>query len=263
MENQFAIMGDGCRIAWRFDGPDDAPVLLLSNSLGTDLSMWEPQLARWSRSYRVLRYDQRGHGASDAPGGGYSMDRLGCDVIELLDRIGLDAVHFCGLSLGGMVGQWLGIRAPQRLRRLILANTSSYMGPPSAWNSRISQVQAEGMAAVVEPSIGRWFTPGFLRTATEQVGRVSGILRKMKPVGYLGCCAAIRDMDMRRTATLISGPVLVIAGSQDSATPVEHSEHIVQSIVGATLEVTEAAHMANVELPERFGQLVGDFLNVA
>ena len=131
MEKRQLAIGDGCRLAWRFDGPVDAPVLLLSNSLGTTMEMWAPQIAVWARRFNVLRYDSRGHGDSDAPAGAYSMDRLGRDAVELLDGLGLDRVHFCGLSMGGMVGQWLAVHAPDRLDRLVLANTSAYMGPPS------------------------------------------------------------------------------------------------------------------------------------
>lgn len=255
-----ATMGDGCRIAWRMDGPTDAPVLLLSNSLGTDMGMWTPQMAAWTARFRVLRYDQRGHGASDAPTGGYSMDRLGRDVIELLDALTLETVDFCGLSLGGMTGQWLGVRAPERLRRLILANTSAFMGPPANWDARIALVLAQGMAPLAQASVDRWFTKEFADAAHDAIAPIAAMLQATRPQGYAGCCAAIRDMDMRRLTPLIAVPTLVIGGSEDPSTPPPHSEALARSISGAKLAMLKAAHLSNIELPEAFGAAVLDFL---
>lgn len=251
---------DGCAIAYRFDGPAEAPVLLLSNSLGTDMGMWAPQLDAWTRRFRVLRYDQRGHGRSGVPAGGYSMDRLGRDVIELLDGLGVDAVDFCGLSLGGMTGQWLGIRAAHRVRRLILANTSSYMGPPANWDARIAGVLKDGMAPLAGPSIERWFTPDFAARSPEAIAPIRRMLEATDPVGYAGCCAAIRDMDMRRVVSLIEAPVLVIGGARDPATPPPHSEALAGSIAGAQLTMLDAAHLSNVEQPAAFTTAARDFL---
>lgn len=262
MTMQHIFTGDGCRIAWRFDGADDAPILLLSNSLGTDMGMWEPQMAAWAQGFRVLRYDQRGHGASDAPAGGYSIDRLGRDVIELLDALQIETVDFCGLSLGGMVGQWLGIGEARRLRRLILANTSSYMGPPIAWDARIALVREQGMAPLAQASVERWFTRDFARSAPGAIAPISAMLQATDPQGYAGCCAAIRDMDMRRTVTLIDIPTLVIGGNQDLATPPPHSEALVRAIAPANLKMVEAAHLSNVEKADWFGLAVNNFLRV-
>lgn len=248
--------GDGCRIAYRFDGPDDAPVLMLSNSLGTSLDMWAPQMAAWTRDFRVLRYDQRGHGASDAPVGAYSMDRLGRDVVELLDALGLAKVHFCGLSLGGMVGQWLGVHAPDRLDRLVLANTSSWMGPPSGWDARIALVREQGMAPLAQASVERWFTPEFVAAAPDAIAPIVATLKATNPTGYTGCCAAIRDMDMRPVAGLIRRPALVIGGLRDPSTPPSHSEALAAAIPGATIKMLEAAHLANVEQPAPFADAV-------
>lgn len=258
---QYFTTGDGCRIAYRFDGPQDAPILLLSNSLGTDMGMWEPQMAAFSTHFRVLRYDQRGHGASDAPIGSYSMDRLGRDVIELLDWLSHETVHFCGLSLGGMIGQWLGIRAPERLGRLILANTSSYMGPPSAWDGRIDIVREQGMASLAQASIERWFTQSFAAKALDAIAPIATMLQATDPDGYAGCCAAIRDMDMRRIVRLIPTPTLVIGGRHDPATPPSHSETLASAIPGAKLAMLDAAHLSNVECAEIFVRIVSDFLD--
>lgn len=252
----FITTGDGCRIAYRFDGPEGAPVLLLSNSLGTDMEMWAPQLAAWTRDFRVLRYDQRGHGESDAPVGAYSMDRLGRDVIELLDGLALAKVHFCGLSLGGMVGQWLGVYAPDRLNRLVLANTSSWMGPPSGWDTRIALVRAQGMASLAQASVERWFTPEFVAAAPVAIDAIVAALKATNPAGYTGCCAAIRDMDMRPVVGLIAKPTLVIGGRRDPSTPPAHSEALAAAIIGAGLEMLEAAHLANVEQPAPFAEAV-------
>ncbi len=260
MERHLITMGDGCRIAWRLDGPEHAPVLLLSNSLGTDMTMWTPQLAAWMQHFRVLRYDQRGHGASDAPVGAYSIDRLGRDVIELLDALNLASVHFCGLSLGGMTGQWLGIREPGRLQKLVLANTSSFMGPPAGWDARIVLVREHGMASLAQASIERWFTRTFIETSADAIAAIDTVLRATSPTGYAGCCAAIRDMDMRRMVHLVTAPTLVIGGDMDPATPRPHSDALAAAIAGADLIMLSAAHLSNIEQGDAFGRAVVDFL---
>lgn len=260
MTMQKILTGDGCRIAYRFDGPEDAPILLLSNSLGTHMGMWEPQIAAWAKYFRVLRYDQRGHGLSDAPAGAYSMDRLGRDVLELLDALDIKAVNFCGLSLGGMVGQWLAIREPARVRRIVLANTSSFMGPPSTWDNRIASVLSDGMAPLAEASVARWFTDAFRIRGKDAIADIEAMLLGTLPGGYAGCCAAIRDMDMRRTVKLIESPTLVIGGTLDPATPPPHSEALAQNISGAELVMLEAAHLSNVEQPALFEEACMRFL---
>lgn len=256
----FVTLGDGCRLVYRFDGPEGAPVLLLSNSLGTRLDMWAPQMAALARRFRVLRYDSRGHGASDVPPGAYSMDRLGRDAVELLDALDLQKVDFCGLSQGGMVGQWLGVRAPQRLGKLVLANTAAYMGPPSGWQGRIAAVGQGGIAAVVEGVIARWFTPGFVTGSPEKVAPVRDMLLGTDPAGYVGCCAAIRDMDQRVTAPLVRAPTLVIAGAEDPATPPELGRWLASTIPGARCVELAAAHLSNVEQAEAFTGALLDFL---
>lgn len=252
--------GDGCQIAWRFDGPADAPVLMLSNSLGTSMDMWAPQLAAFTSRFRVLRYDSRGHGASDAPAGAYSLDRLGRDAIELLDALHLDRVAFCGLSKGGMVGQWLGVHAPERIDRLILANTSAYMGPASGWQTRIRTVLNQGMGAIAEGAIERWFTPDFRRSGGPAIAPIRAQLLATSPLGYAGCCAAIRDMDLRPIVGLIRCKTLVIGGVFDPATPVADAQALASAIPAAELAVLDAAHLSNVEQPERFIAAALDFL---
>ncbi|MWV29058.1 3-oxoadipate enol-lactonase [Aurantiacibacter rhizosphaerae] len=260
MDQSFITCGDGCQIHFRLDGANGAPILVLSNSLGTAMSMWEPQMARLRQHFRVLRYDQRGHGLSDCPRGAYSMDRLGRDVIELLDTLELDRVNFCGLSLGGMTGQWLGIRTPERFERLILANTSPYMGPPSAWDARITLVYREGLAMLAQASAERWFTPDFCKERPDKVALFQARLAGGSQTGYAGCCAAIRDMDMRPSLGLVKVPCLVIGGESDPATPREHSEALHEGIPDAALKMLPAAHLSNVEQPHAFTDAVIDFI---
>jgi len=260
MTMEHAAVGDGARIAYRWDGPEGAPVLVLSNSLGTDVGMWDPQIAALSQDFRVLRFDARGHGQSDAPAGAYSIDRLGRDVVELLDALDVAKTHFCGLSLGGMIGQWLAVRAPDRLDRLVLANTSAYMGPPANWQARIEGVLTNGVAPIAEASIARWFTPEFPDRDPAAVAPIRTMLLANNPVGYAGCCAAIRDMDQRHTAKLNTAPTLVIAGRLDPATSVADGAFLADQAANARLAVLEGAHLSNVECAEVFTSGVLEFL---
>ncbi len=260
MEQGFITTDDGCRIAYRLEGAQDRPTLMLSNSLGTTMEMWAPQMSAFAASFRVLRYDSRGHGASGAPVGAYSMDRLGRDAVEVLDALGIDNVHFCGLSMGGMVGQWLGYRATDRVNRLILCNTSASMGPPSGWQSRIGLVLEQGMDAVADAVIDRWFTPSFREREPDTVDAVCEMLRRTDPHGYAGCCAAIRDMDLRPVLPLADRAALVIAGLRDPATPPEHADIIVRLLSDATLVTLDAAHLSNIECATAFTDAVLGFV---
>ncbi len=260
MKELFITTGDGCRIAYRFDGPADKPVLLLSNSIGTDLSMWDPQIEALTKHFRVLRYDSRGHGASDVPAGPYSVDRLGRDVIELLDALKLGRVHFCGLSLGGIVGQWLGIDAPERIDRLILCNTSSYLGPTEQWNGRIASVLKADPMETAEMFLRNWFPPALLETDNPITAGIRAVLLATDPQGFAGSYAAVRDMDMRRTIKLISSPTLVIGGQYDTVTLPGHSELIAATIPGAELVMLAVVHLSNLESPDAFMNAVLEFL---
>ena len=253
--------GDGCRLAFRLDGPLNAPVLMLSNSLGTTLDMWAPQMPAFGERLRVLRYDTRGHGGSDAPAGAYSMDRLGRDVVELLDALDIPRVWFCGLSMGGMAGQWLGVRAADRLNGLILANTAAYMGSPASWQGRMATVGAHGMAALTEAVIQRWFTPGFVEGSPDAVAPVRTMLLSCRPDGYTGCCAAIRDMDQRRTVQLITVPTLLISGAHDPATPPADAALLNEAIAGSRIVSLEAAHLSNIEQAAGFTDAVLGFID--
>lgn len=265
IETGMATVGDGCAIAWRMDGPEDgagdAPVVILSNSLGTAMDMWSAQVVALAARFRVLRYDTRGHGRSDVPAGAYGLDRLGRDVLDLMDALGIARAHFCGLSLGGMTGQWLGVHAPDRFDRLVLANTAACMGPPSGWQSRIASVLENGLAGMTSAILERWFTPEFRAAAPDGIAPVREGLLATSPAGYAGCCAAIRDMDMRPVIGLIDLPTLVIAGARDPATPPADAEVLAARIAGSQLVTLDAAHLSNIEQPAAFNAALLDFLS--
>jgi 3-oxoadipate enol-lactonase len=251
--------GDGVRIAYRFDGAHDKPVLLLSNSIGTDLHMWDGQVPAFTEHFRLLRYDARGHGASDVPHGPYSLDRLGRDVLELLDALGLEHVHVLGLSLGGIVAQWVAIHAPARVDRLVLSNTAAYLGPPQTWDRPIAELlEAPDMAATAETFLHNWFPAHLL---TDEV--VEGFRRTLLATpreGVAGSWAAVRDYDLRRTASLIISPTLVVAGEHDPVTSATHGKEIATTIPGARYVELPAMHMSNVEVPAEFLGAVLGFL---
>jgi 3-oxoadipate enol-lactonase len=257
------MTGDGCRLAYRLEGPEGAPVLVLSNSIATTLRMWDRQVPELSGRFRVLRYDTRGHGASDAPAGAYSLDRLGRDVVELLDALRIEAVSFCGLSFGGLIGQWLGIHAGERIERLVLANTSPYLGPAEQWDQQINAILADpDMSAIAEVFLANWFPPHMLED-DELVGPFRQDLLAMNPQGLAGCFAAIRDADMRRTIQLIACPTLVIAGESDPVTLPQHGKTIASTIRGAELVMLPVRHLSNVERPEAFLTAVSSFVDPA
>ncbi len=237
----------GVRLHYRFDGDAGAPALVLSNSLGTDLDMWAPQLDALARQCRVLRYDTRGHGRSAVTPGPYAMETLARDVLALTDHLGIARFDFCGLSMGGMTGMWLGIHAPQRLRRLVLANTAAQIGPPESWNARIEKVASSGMASISAAVLGRWFTPAFLAREPSAVAAMQHMIEATPRAGYIACCAAVRDMDLRADIARIAAPTLVIAGTQDVATPPADGAYIAAQVAGARMIELDAGHLSNIE----------------
>lgn len=237
---------DGARLRGTRHGREGAPVAVLSNSLGTTRALWDPQVAALSDRFSILTYDTRGHGASDAPPGDYSLDRLALDVLEIMDARGVERAHFAGVSLGGMTGQVLGVRAPDRLRSLTLAATSAYMGPPENWQGRIETVRGEGMDPVADRVGDVWFSEHGHADAAVREACVKAC-RACDPGGYGGCCAAIRDMDLRGAARAIAAPTLVIAGADDPATPPPHAEYLAGTIPGAELKVFRGAHLINLD----------------
>ena len=239
------------------EGPEDAPVLVLSNSLGTAMEMWDAQAPALRERFRLLRYDTRGHGGSPAPPGPYEIGDLGRDVNHLLDRLGIERASFCGLSVGGMTGMWLAAEAPERVERLVLLCTSALLGPKSVWDERIATATEQGMATLVDGVIERWFTPAFRAENPEVVGKMARTLRETDPGGYAGCCAAIRDMDLRDRLPSVEASTLVVSGAEDPATPPEHGGLIADAIPGSRFEVVpDAAHIANVEQPEKVTELI-------
>ncbi|GGI86301.1 3-oxoadipate enol-lactonase [Saccharopolyspora subtropica] len=245
-------------VNYELTGPDDAPVVVLSNSVGTDLTLWDAQMPALAREFRVLRYDQRGHGATPAKPGPYTLQQLSGDVLALLDRLGIDRVHFAGVSLGGMTGMWLAEHAPERIDRLALICTSADLGPASRWRDRAAAVREQGTKAMVDMSLPRWFTPE-LAGRPDIVAKFGGMLATVDDEGYAACCEAIATMDLLPKLSEITAPTLLIAGAEDPATPPAHAERIAATVPGARVEVlSPAAHLANVEQPEAVNRLLLD-----
>ena len=248
----------------RLEGPEDAPVLVLANSLGTTLDMWDPQAPALRERFRLLRYDHRGHGGSSVLPGPYGIRDLGRDLLALLDRLGVEKFYFCGLSIGGMVGLWVASEVPERIERLTLCCTSAKLGPPEDWSSRAMTVRAEGIEAISGAVLERWFTPALHENQPEVIERAERMLLGTPAEGYAGCCEAIRDMDLRGRLGEISAPTLVVAGDSDEATPVDHAELIRNSVPDARLVVVEqAAHLANIERAEAVTRAILDHLEPA
>lgn len=254
------IDADGCPIHVEVEGPADAPALMLSNSLGTNLHMWDQQAGALAKEFRLIRYDRRGHGKSGVTPGPYNMERLGRDVIAVLDGLGIEKTNWCGLSMGGMVGQWLGANAPERMEKMIFSNTSCYYADKEIWNGRIKFVREKGLAAIVEGNMERWFTKGFRERSPEAIARMTQMFVATPIDGYVACCAAVRDMDHRELLPRIKPPVLIIAGEQDPATTVENAEYLRDRIPGSTIAVIDAAHISNVEQPDAYTKTMLDFL---
>jgi 3-oxoadipate enol-lactonase len=245
----------------RLDGPVDAPVLVLSDSLGARHTMWDAQAPALAERFRLLRYDHRGHGQSEVPDGPYEIADLGRDVVGLLDELGLERASVCGLSLGGMTGMWLAINHPERLDRLVLLCTSAKLGPPEMWAERARTVRAEGTGAVAEAGVGRWLTAGFRQAHPDTAEWLRAMIAATPAEGYAACCGVIERMDLTAGLPEIHAPTLVIAGAQDPATPPEHAEGIAAGIPGARLEVLgPAAHLANIEQPEAVTRLILEHL---
>lgn len=255
----FAEAPDGARIHYRLDGPQGAPPLMLSNSLGADLTMWDRQMPALG-DFRVLRWDPRGHGRSDAPAGDYTMEQLSRDALALLDALDISRTAYCGLSMGGAIGQWLALNRPGRIGALVLANTAAKFGTPDLWQARIDTALREGMAPLIPAILERWFTPEFRERDPAEVERVKAMLLATPPVGYAGCSAAIRDTDFRAVLGGITPPTLVIGGLHDPATPPEKSEELAAGIAGAELVMLDAAHLSGIERPEAFNAALTGFL---
>jgi len=245
----------------RFRGKRGSPALVFTGSLGTDLTMWEPQSELLGPRFCTLRYDIRGHGRSPVPPGPYSIADLGSDLVALMDRLGIERASLCGLSIGGMISMWVAAHAPERVDRLVLCSTSAQLGPRESWLERAAVVRADGVGAIADAVLGRWFTAGFAAARPEVIERMRGILSSTDREGYASCCEAIADMDLREDIKSISAPTLVIAGAEDPATPPEHGQLIAELIPGAHFEViSPAAHLATIERPDLTTAMILRFL---
>jgi 3-oxoadipate enol-lactonase len=250
-------------VHYTLDGPTGAPVVTFSHSLATDLSMWDRQAAALATRYRVLRYDTRGHGGTDAPAGAYSLTQLADDARGLLKALGIARTHWVGLSMGGMIGQTLALSAPETLQSVSLCDTSSRI-PAEAkplWDERITVAETKGMEPHVEPTIARWFTPKFVESRPDVVNLVRDMIRRTSPRGYAGCCHAIRALDLTDRLSAVTLPTLIIVGAQDVGTPVAASKAIQERIKGSELVVLDpASHLSNLEQPDAFTQALQKFL---
>lgn len=252
---------DGTALNVVVEGREGAPALMLSNSLGTNLHMWDDQVPEFAKHFRVIRYDRRGHGQSGVPAGPYSMERFGRDVISVLDALGVKKTNWCGLSMGGMVGQWLGANAPDRVEKLVLSNTNSFYADKAPWADRVKFVTEKGLDAMVDANMQRWFTEGFRQRAPQTIARMREMFVATKVPGYVGCCQAIAAMDFRDSNARVISPTLVIVGSQDATTPPSAGEAIAEKIKGAQIKSLDAAHISNMEQPKAYTEAVLNFLN--
>ena len=252
---------NGARLHFRLDGKPGLPLLVLGNSLGTDLFMWDRQVEPLTQRFRLLRYDVRGHGASDVVRGDATLDQLGAEVLALADHVGARQFAFCGLSLGGLIGQWLGVNAGDRVGKLVLANAAPHLPPPDGWTSRMKLARDEGMGALVELVMPRFFSQPYRDRDEPFFHSMRTSFTATSGEGYAACCAAIRDADFRTSLPRIEAPTLVISGALDAATPHEaFGAQLVAGVPGARSVILEAGHISNVEQPEAFSRALLDFL---
>lgn len=244
---------------YQIDGPDDAPVVVLSNSLGTTLTMWAPQLAALSAQYRVLRYDTHGHGATGKTGP-TDLARLGQDVIALLDHLDIPAAHFCGISMGGLTGLWLACHHPQRMLSVTVINSAARIGDESGWHARAQHVRQNGLRDIAVSAPERWFSPSFCRSAPQTVSALCQQLADSSAEGYAACCDALATADLREQISRITRPVLLIAGEYDPVTTVADARFMHQRIAGSVLAVVKASHLSTIEAPATVNAALISFL---
>jgi 3-oxoadipate enol-lactonase len=248
------------QLHYALTGEPSAPVLVLSNSLGTNFSMWDAQLPAFARQFQILRYDTRGHGQSAVPPGPYDFAQLGGDVLALLDALHIAAANFCGLSMGGMTGLWLALHAPDRFHKLVVSSASAKFGTADSWNARIAAVNQGGMPAVAAQVVQRWFTPEFQASAPDAVRATLHLLENTPPHGYAACCAALRDSDLREEISAIRTPTLVLSGDKDPVSPPADGKFLAETIPGAQFAEVPGAHLANIESPAAYTSAVLNFL---
>jgi 3-oxoadipate enol-lactonase len=249
------------KVNYALEGRSGAEVLVLSNSLGTNYSMWDEQMPQFLKTLRVLRYDTRGHGQSSVTPGPYSIEQLGKDVLGLADAVGVKHFDFCGLSMGGMIGMWLAANAPERVNKLVFCNTAAKIGTVETWNARIEAIRKDGMKPMAAAVVERWFTPAFREKERAIVARTQKMLEEANPEGYAANCAAVRDFDFRERLGEIRKTSLVISGKHDPATTPADGRFLAEHIAGARYAELNAAHLSNIEDGERFAKEVSTFLN--
>ena len=245
------------------DGDAAAPALILSNSLGTTLEMWDPQVAAFAKDHRLIRYDARGHGGSPVTPGAYSFDDLGKDVLAVLNALRIERAAFCGISMGGHTGLWLGIHAGNRFNAIAVCNSAAKIGTPQGWNERAAMVREGGQAsmrALAESSPGRWFSADFVNAHPTEVQRAQAWIAGIAPQGYAACCEALAVSDLRDDLDRITTPTLLLAGASDPVTTVADAQAMQAAIAGAQLVVVPASHLSNLEAPRAFDQAVLSFL---
>lgn len=254
------IDANGAKFNYQLDGPANAPVVVFSNSLGTTLSIWDPQIPALSQKFRVLRYDMRGHGLTAVTPGPYTIGGLAQDVLGLLDSLKVAQAHFCGISVGGAIGLWLGVNSSNRFRSLTLSNTAARIGTVDGWNTRIKTVSEGGMASIADAVVSRWFTESFVQRSPKQVEATRQLLLHTPQEGYVATCAALREMDQRETVTRVSVPTLVIAGAHDAVTTPADAHFLTDRIKGAQYAELNAAHLSNIEDADAFTGALINFI---
>jgi 3-oxoadipate enol-lactonase len=253
-------MSDGARIDYSVAGAPTSPALLFINSIATTRDLWERQVPRCAKSFRVITYDARGHGFSQVTAGDYSIEQLGRDALAILDHAGIEAAHVCGISLGGITAMWLGVHAPRRVKSLTLANTAARIGTVEMWSERIAFVEASGMTALADVTMPRWFTESYRARSPQTIEQFHAMIAACPKQGYLGCCAALRDEDLRESIAGIRCPVQCVAGTADVATPPDALRFVHERIEGSKLILLDAAHLSNVERDREFTDAVLDFI---
>lgn len=257
------VMVNGIHVNYEMSGKEGAPVVMLSHSLGSDMSMWNPQTGPLKSHYRVLRYDTRGHGGSDAPNGSYTLEQLGEDALGLLDALLLDAVHWVGLSMGGMIGQYMALNHSDRIRKLALCDTAAAIAPEAqpVWEERLQMVRKGGMQALVDSTLERWFTPPYLSQSRPEVKRIREHFLSTPVSGYIGCSEAIRRLDYLERLSEIRLPTLIVVGEEDQGTPVSASRAMHERIPDSGLVILpSAAHLSNIEQADPFNEALMEFL---
>jgi 3-oxoadipate enol-lactonase len=250
----------GLRMRYEWSGLESGPVLVFSHPLGTDLTMWDGQAADFAKNFRVLRYDKRGHGGSSSPAGPYTIEQMGRDAVALLDYLKLDKVNYCGLSIGGQTGIWLGANAPERLNKLVLSNTAAKIGNDDGWNARIDAVNKGGVKSVSKVVIDRWFTPEFQAKAPAEIEKIRAAFERSNDAGYIACCEAVKAFDFRENVGGVRVPTLVIAGTHDPATTPVDTKFVAERIAGSRFVELNASHLSNIEAREEYSAAVAGFL---